>query len=250
MLNLLTTQEAKDLCNADYSLNSLKSGAKEPAVRTWKEFRYLKPSTEEQSELVAARTTNYGVLVGEAHRLIVLDLDAEDALVSLGTDAQLPETVTVQTSRGKHLYFEHPNVSLNSKSHSLPKVDLKSSGFVTIACSTHPNWTKYEYIIGPQEAQIAPCPAWIIDLYSGKDDGIRHLDSFQVLIDRVSAAKGGARNTTIFNAARSLHDQVESGGLDRTKFVRSLTEASSLTAEDAERAVANGLASWPAQIDS
>jgi hypothetical protein len=74
--------------------------------------------------------------------LIVIDIDYRN-------DGQLmdimPETYTVQTGDGLHLYYKADR-SINFKSAIRPGIDIKWKGYVAAAPSIHPNGKIYEVI--------------------------------------------------------------------------------------------------------
>jgi hypothetical protein len=74
---------------------------------------------------------------------------------------RLPETYTVKTGRGAHLWFEHTE-PLGTRLGAFPKVDLKSGfSYVVGPGSRSINGTVYDPVI---TAPIAPCPPELVKL--------------------------------------------------------------------------------------
>ncbi|HEX4770470.1 MAG TPA: bifunctional DNA primase/polymerase [Bryobacteraceae bacterium] len=87
------------------------SPGKHPRIKGWQQNASSDPET------VAAYwkkwpDSNIGVATGGSSRLFVVDIDGPDGEAALRalTDkyGSLPETMTVTTGRGRHLYFEVP----------------------------------------------------------------------------------------------------------------------------------------------
>ena len=96
------------------------------------------------------------VLCGAVSRLVVVDLDRADADIP----GELPETYTVRTARGLHLYYELPEGAIVRTRH-LDGWDIQGEGaFVVGPGSIHRTGVKYEPV--DPEAPMAPAPAWLL----------------------------------------------------------------------------------------
>lgn len=96
--------------------------------------------------------------------VIVVDLDGDDAFAAweeldLGRS---PETYTVATASGVHLYFEHPGFYVkNSRSKLAPHVDIRGDGGMVVAPgSPHRSGVTYDVLV---DAPVAQAPAWLLE---------------------------------------------------------------------------------------
>lgn len=107
---------------------------------------------------------NCGIATGKPSNIVVIDIDNPEAEENLKKLITLPETLTVKTGRGKHLYFKYnPEKPLRNKTNIIPKVDIRGDGgYVVAPYSLHQNGNVYEFI-NPLEI-IAPLPEDIYNL--------------------------------------------------------------------------------------
>jgi hypothetical protein len=91
----------------------------------------------------------------------VLDADAPDAIKKWG----VPVTPISETARGRHYYFQLPDVRIRSATGLASGLDLKAEGgYVVAPPSVHPTGKSYQWVIPPIEAEPSPPPAWILEL--------------------------------------------------------------------------------------
>lgn len=110
-----------------------------------------------------------GLATGHYSGVFALDVDGqmgEDALLDYRREGQqLPDTLTVTTGRGRHLYFRWPgaqNIS-SSRGRLAAGLDIRGEGGqVVIPPSVHPNGSRYSYVA--PEASIANAPKWLLDI--------------------------------------------------------------------------------------
>lgn len=126
-------------------------------------FRSLGKS--KAADLSVFQGAGVGVETGRCSKLVVLDIDTDEALEKV-CQLDLPETRTVKTQRGWHLYFLHPGpdcfVPTNSGS-IWPGLDVKGeNGFITAPPSTHPQGGYYRWL--NPEAPIADLPPDVLQL--------------------------------------------------------------------------------------
>lgn len=83
-------------------------GRKRPLVK-WKPYELTAPTREELISWLPAwhRALGVGVVCGRPHNLVVVDCDS--ALAWRWAQENLPTVRGVQTSRGGHLHFRHPD---------------------------------------------------------------------------------------------------------------------------------------------
>jgi len=112
----------------------------------------------------ARKYLNVGVATGKASNIFVIDIDGadgEDALLELG---EVPNTLQVNTGRGRHLYFRYPATGeVITKKGILPHVDVRGDGgYVCGAGSNHYSGATYEWY--DENDEILEAPDFILAL--------------------------------------------------------------------------------------
>ena len=103
---------------------------------------------------------NVGVVTGAASRLVVMDLDGEEALVRAAELGLPNDAPRVRTARGEHMYFGADGSIRTST--VLPGVDLRANGaYVVTPPSVHPGGTVYTWIV-PPDRDPPPLPNWAV----------------------------------------------------------------------------------------
>jgi hypothetical protein len=175
-------------------------------------------------------------LAAEAGRsnLLIVDFDSYDARERferlLGP---LPLTVTSETARGAHYFYQHDHAALrlaSSNGKLGEKVDTKGAdGYVLLPPSIHPSGKRYMWRPGhgPHEREIAKLPGWLLELLIEKP--IERSEPIAIDPSRASAyaraalvrecrdvanAPPGTRNHRLNAAAYSLGTLVGAGVLD------------------------------------
>jgi len=150
-----------------------RSDGKRPALESWKPY-HSRHATDDEIEQWWGRPSDKGIAIvtGNISGIVVLDLDSDDALRDVETRfGPLPETPTVLTGKGRHLYFAYPPSGLRNFAGKMPGVDLRGDGgYVVAPPSIHTNGKQYEWLIDPRVADFAPCPQWLIDLARQRSD--------------------------------------------------------------------------------
>ena len=123
---------------------------KEPIAR-WAQYREQAPSPEEL-EGWDATDLNVAIICGAPSGIVVLDVDSAEAQ-ELVDSLDLPQTPTVRTARGCHLYFKRPETRIrNAVRIKGVKLDLRGDGgYVIGPGSIHPNGMCYEWTTSPTE---------------------------------------------------------------------------------------------------
>ncbi len=116
-------------------------------------------------------TCNWAVVTGQRSGVWVLDVDGEPglaALASLDRDGKrLPETLTVSTARGSHLYFSLPaGTAIKCSAGKIAKgLDVRGEGgYAVIPPAIHASGVTYLYI---DEHDPSPAPAWLLLMIQG-----------------------------------------------------------------------------------
>ncbi len=142
----------------------------------WKKYQSAKP-TIEQCQKWDEGEYNIAIATGNVSGIFVVDIDGEAGEKTIQTlEAQygkLPETVSVKTGRGKHLYFHYPDgdcdirnlASKSAQGEELLGVDVRGNGgYVVAPPSLHPDGGHYEWLLSPSTSSIAVAPQWLLDL--------------------------------------------------------------------------------------
>jgi putative DNA primase/helicase len=122
-----------------------------------------RPATQE--ELRSWAWSGVGIVTGPVSGVLVLDVDAPEGEDELRKHGH-PVTPMVRTaSGGLHLYFEHPEQHVRTGIRVAPGLDVKATGgYVVAPPSLGPNGQPYEWIVSPEEAELAEPPGWLMDL--------------------------------------------------------------------------------------
>jgi hypothetical protein len=112
---------------------------------------------------------NIGIATGPESGVFVLDIDGELGDAALSTHHRqgrnLPDTLTVSTGRGKHIYFRWPEgQTIRNSAGKLAKgLDIRGDrGYAVIPPSIHQTGARYAYI--DPNASISDAPAWLLAL--------------------------------------------------------------------------------------
>lgn len=145
-----------------FSLFPVQARSKMP-VGKWKAYQ----TTRATPDVVlgwAKRQSNIGIATGVVSGLIVLDLDSAESIA----DAErrgIPDTITVRTSKGMHVYFAHPGDVIGNRAGVLPGVDIRGDGgYVVAPGSTHESGFVYAWDNPPGLFDLAPMPTWLREL--------------------------------------------------------------------------------------
>jgi Bifunctional DNA primase/polymerase, N-terminal len=189
---------------------------------------------------------NIGIATGS---VIVLDIDPRhggfESLAALETKHDvLPHTWTVRTgSDGRHLYFAAPpnNVTIRNSAGKLAAgLDIRSAGGSAVAPpSLHTSGNRYSWLFGPDEAPLAPVPAWLVDKLAPPPPPPPPLRRFRAnsfpppasagarvtaILVAVARAREGERNQLAFWAACRVRDMVREGAIDHSAGMDALAQ--------------------------
>lgn len=141
----------------------LRARGKEPLAK-WKEYGDT-PATDGEIATWNASNYNVGVICGEPSGIIVIDVDSTEAQEFVDHLA-LPPTPVVRTGKGKHYYFQCPPVALSNRvGVEGLKLDVRADGgYVVGAGSIHPNGSRYEWELSPDDVPFASMPAALFEL--------------------------------------------------------------------------------------
>lgn len=164
----------------EWSVIPIMPNSKKPFPISWKKYQEQRP-TQGQLRTWAKTWPKAGlaVITGAISGVVVLDIDIipddaptpkERLLSQLARDliSKLPPTATVQTSKGRHLYFRHPGFYVPTKVGFLPGLDVRADGgYALLPPSVHPSGRVYAWNVPPEDG-IADLPVELLDAINGK----------------------------------------------------------------------------------
>src|SRR5215212_1979035 len=154
--------EAVEYRRLGWSPIPIKERSKEPNLRELRPYLTRKVT---QEELDAWTWSGVGIITGPPSGILVLDVDGPEGKAELQKHGH-PPTPTARTARGGlHLYFRHPEQHVRTGIRVAPGLDVKASGgYVVAPPSVGSNGRTYEWILSPEEAELAEAPGWLMNL--------------------------------------------------------------------------------------
>ena len=158
--------EAVEYHRRGWSPIPIKPRSKEPNLRELRPYLTRKATPE---ELGAWSWPGVGIVTGPVSDVLLLDVDGPEGEAELQKHGH-PVTPMVRTAGGGlHLYFKHPEQHVRTGIRVAPGLDVKASGgYVVAPPSVGPNGRAYEWIISPEEAELADPPEWLMSLLERK----------------------------------------------------------------------------------
>jgi hypothetical protein len=185
---------------------------------------------------------NVGLDCGKSGLLIV-DEDVPGAFTMYAGSAGqvIPETFTVATAQGRHLYFRQPPDPLGNGTGALPDgIDIRGrGGFVVAPGSVHQ--TGVLYTPADPGVPIAPVPEWLVSVLrspaevhrtwppAGRERQAAAPVRLRGVLAVVLDAQPGQRNSRLYWASCRAAEMVATGELDRAVAVQVLGEAGEAT---------------------
>lgn len=223
----------RDLWELGFSVFPVKHGEKRPAVESWKAYQTTKADFATVQGW-AAKRSNIGIATGAVSGLVVLDLDSAEAVQEAERHG-LPDTLTVKTGKGLHVYFQHPGGTVGNRAGVLPGWDIRGDGgYVVAPGSLHPSGASYEWQNPPGLFDLAPLPEWLLGLLTKPDteaaDNVRPIRqsgawteaALRGELDSLLNAPEGNRNAALNVAAMKLAQLVAGGHLDEGEVKKRL----------------------------
>lgn len=221
------------LTDLGFSVFPVELNGKRPLVH-WKAYQTA-PADFATVARWSTQPSNIGIATGAVSSLIVLDLDSAEA-VQEAERRGLPDTVTVKTAKGLHVYFRHPGGKIGNRAGILPGWDIRGDGgYVVAPGSVHPSGALYEWENPPGLFELAEVPKWLSAMLAKADAQeapckphtaqpakTGHLDTpygLKALEGEVQAilrAGGGQQETTLNAAALKVGALVAGGELSLT----------------------------------
>lgn len=243
--------------------------------RTWKTHADQHANEIEITEwFTACPDANLAILTGSTSGLIVLDIDGTAGQQFVDYCGELPNTPTVKTAHGRHVYFTYPKIVVGNKIGLSEQVDIRgNSGYAVAPPSINPDGIEYIWEITP-DVEVAPCPDWLLALLQPKGT---MTPTVPPLLSSLSGAKApvaasavnrfaasalanellnvrrsneGNRNDTLNRAAFNLGQLVGGGELEQQTVIDGLREAAfsvGLSGGEVDRTIASGVGDGMAQ---
>lgn len=241
-------------------------------------FATERPMTVEQAAQIWTQHPEYnvGIVCGKVSGLVVLDFDGLSAYALFArVFPDLTETFTVLTGsqNGKHVYLRPQEMPDNRRVMGLNvgNIELRTDGsYVVAAPSIHPVTNQPYRVDNPapvlEVANLNDLVAWLDSLKKQSPPAqpkrpqsppvhgvplgkVRYprayaLSALRKECDLVAAAVGGARNTTLNQAAYNLGQLVSVGWLNRMEVEAALSavaDREGQPANEIEKTIASGL---------
>ena len=205
---------------------------KRPALSSWKAYQTERPTIATIARWAAA-PSNIGIATGAVSRLLVLDLDNADAIKAAETRG-LPDTLTVRTGKGRHVYFAHPGGTCGNRAGIFPGADIRGDGgYVVAPGSIHPSGAAYEWENAPGRFELAAPPAWLLDL-------LRKPSLIAAEAEKVRRALTGGRNDQLNRSAFRL-GQAGADPADARRALAGAALAAGLDPDETGKTLASGL---------
>lgn len=154
----------------NYHWSVIPVGNDKRPLLSWKKYQKERLFTYSQFEEVIEKNRlrskglgGVAVITGEISNLVVVDIDFKNGAVDPLTEYK-KKTPTVRTgSGGLHYYFKYVE-GVGNSAGIMQGVDIRGQGgYVVAPPSNHPSGTRYEWITTPQEVDIQPLPAFILE---------------------------------------------------------------------------------------
>ena len=154
--------EAAEYRRLGWSPIPIKERSKEPNLHELRPYLTRKATRE---ELGAWSWPGVGIVTGPLSGVLVLDVDGPEGEKELQKHGH-PATPMARTAGGgMHLYFKHPEHHVRTGIRVAPGLDVKASGgYVVAPPSIGSNGQPYEWILSPEEAELAEPPEWLMRL--------------------------------------------------------------------------------------
>ncbi len=111
---------------------------------------------------------NIALITGAVSRLVIMDLDTPDAVAAFCALLGVADifdlgTPYVRSSRGTHVYFQHPGFDVRGEI-GIPDCDVKADGgCCTAPPSIHQSGRVYRFELSPFRASLAPLPTPVLE---------------------------------------------------------------------------------------
>lgn len=152
--------EAAEYRRRGWSPIPIKERSKEPNLLELEPYLNRRATRE---ELEGWAWSGVGIVTGPLSGVLVLDVDGPEGAVELRKHGHPPTPMVRTATGGLHLYFKHPDDEVKTRIRIAPGLDVKASGgYVVAPPSIGENGKRYEWIVSPEEAELADPPEWLM----------------------------------------------------------------------------------------
>lgn len=143
---------------------------------------------------------NIGIPTGAINNIFVVDIDGvsgEQSLAAFENTYGKLNAATVNTGKGRHLYFKMPkDIAINCSVRTVaPGIDIRGNGgYVVAPPSIHPNGNKYTWENFDFSQDFPTAPEWLIDLIINSEKS-----KIDFLLEEIANAPEGTRNDTLIS---------------------------------------------------
>ena len=167
----------------------------------WKKYQQEKASVEKIKKWFTQEfpNANVGVVTGKISGIVVVDVEAG------GPTNNLPPTVISKTGGdGWHFFYKHPDVLVKNSTRIKELTDIRGDGgYVVMPPSIHSSGKRYEWSVGPDQANFMELPKWVLENSSNEEPKTEN-DWDKFLNSEV--AEGNRNSTATKIAGKLLHD--------------------------------------------
>jgi putative DNA primase/helicase len=154
--------EAAEYRRRGWSPIPIKEQSKEPNLVELEPYLNRTATTE---ELNSWAWSGVGIVTGRLSGVLVLDVDSAEGEAFLRKHGHPPTPMVRTASGGLHVYFKHPDHDVKTRLRPAPGLDIKASGgYVVAPPSIGENGKPYEWILSPEEAELADPPEWLMSI--------------------------------------------------------------------------------------
>jgi putative DNA primase/helicase len=161
-MNATAKREAAEYRRRGWSPIPIKRRSKHPNLNELEPYLYRAATAEELSSWA---WSGVGIVTGPLSGVLVLDVDGPEGEAELKKHGHPVTPMARTASGGMHLYFRHPEQPVRTGIRVAPGLDVKASGgYVVAPPSIGENGKPYEWIVRPEEVDLAEPPRWLMDL--------------------------------------------------------------------------------------
>lgn len=199
---------------------------------------------------------NIGLRTGVAFDVLDVDKDGWGPLARLVEEHGCLPLGPVVLTPGGGAHYLYQVSGHGNRAKFISGCDWRGrDGYIVGAGSVHPNGGLYEWAIPPDEAELVPAPAWLVDrltrqlaapaqLGRSVDASAYGRHALEAECGRLALAPEGQRNDTLNAAAFALGQLVASSALSADEVIVSLVEVArriGLTDTEVESTIESGM---------
>ncbi len=145
----------------------IRAASKQPALAQLSPY-LDRPATAE--ERASWSWPGVGIVTGRLSGVLVLDVDGPEGAAELQKHGHPATPMARTASGGMHLYFQHPEHAVKTGIRVAPGLDVKAAGgYVVAPPSVGANGNPYEWIVSPEDADLADPPEWLMRLIGPRE---------------------------------------------------------------------------------